>query len=84
MSVGCKIDEAEVNHELYNLDPCYPLLPPDANAASGQEVVKVHNDMYCKVEHDGYVGLDISFQSSCKNRLPLKCDQVAGSSREPL
>ena len=46
----------EVNDELNNLQTGDPLLPPDANAASGLEVVPVHDDVDGQVEGDGDPG----------------------------
>lgn len=48
-----KVDEAEVNDELDNLEPGNPLLPPDANTAGALEVVPVHDDVHCQVESNG-------------------------------
>jgi hypothetical protein len=54
--VGGKVDEAEVNNELDNLEHCDIFLPPDPDAASRLEVVPVHDNMYGKVEGDRYPG----------------------------
>ena len=39
-----------------DLEHCDIFLPPDSDAASRLEVVPVHDNMYGKVEGDGYPG----------------------------
>ncbi len=51
--VRCKVDEAEINDELDDLETGDPLLPPDADAAGALEVVPVHDDVDRQVERDG-------------------------------
>jgi len=54
--VGGKVDEAEVDNKLDNLEHRDILLPPDSDTASRLEVIPVHDNMYGKVEGDGYPG----------------------------
>lgn len=42
----------EVNHELHDLQPRNPLLPPDADTSRALEIVPVHNYMHEQVERD--------------------------------
>ena len=56
VGVGGEIDEAEVDDELHDLQARDPLLPPDADAARGLEVVPVHDDVHEQVEGDGHPG----------------------------
>lgn len=50
--VGGEVDEAEIDHELDDLETGDPLLPPNADAARGLEVVPVHDDVDHEVEGD--------------------------------
>jgi len=52
VGVGCKVDEAEVDDELDDLHDSDVLLPPDADATCGLEVVPVHDDVNGQVEGD--------------------------------
>lgn len=54
VSVASEVDKSQVNDKLRNLHDCDVLLEPDALSAGGLEVVVVHDDVYCKVESDGY------------------------------
>ena len=56
VSVGGEVDEAQVDDELDDLEHGDVLLPPDANAARGLEVVPVHDDVDGEVEDDGHPG----------------------------
>ncbi len=53
---GGEVDEAEVDDELQDLELGDVLLPPDADAARGLEVVPVHDDVDEEVERDGHPG----------------------------
>lgn len=53
---GGEVDEAEVDDELQDLELGDVLLPPDADAARGLEVVPVHDDVHEEVERDGHPG----------------------------
>lgn len=50
--IGRKIDESNVDHELYHLKPSDPFFPPDTDTARALEVVPVHNDVDNKVKGD--------------------------------
>lgn len=52
VGVRGKVDEAEVDDELDDLETGDPLLPPDADAAGRLEVVPVHDDVDSQVEGD--------------------------------
>jgi hypothetical protein len=56
VSVGCKVDEADVDDELDDLQTCDPLFPPDANTPSALEIVPVHDNMDHQVQSDGDPG----------------------------
>ena len=56
VGVGRKVDKADVDDELDDLEAGDPFLPPDANAAGGLEVVPVHDDVHEEVEGDGDPG----------------------------
>jgi len=56
ISVGRKIDEAQVNDELNDLEHGDVFLPPDANSTSGLEVVPIHNHVDSQVQCDGDPG----------------------------
>lgn len=56
VGVRGKVDEAEINDELDDLEAGDPLLPPDADAAGALEVVPVHDDVDGEVEGDGDPG----------------------------
>ena len=53
---GGEVDEPEVDDELQDLQFGDVLLPPDADAARGLEVVPVHDDVHEEVERDGHPG----------------------------
>lgn len=50
--VGGEVDERDVDNKLENLGARNPGLPPGMDAASGEEVVPVHDDMDSKVEEN--------------------------------
>ena len=52
VGVGGEVDEAEVDDELGDLEDGDVLLPPDADATRGLEVVPVHDDVDGEVEGD--------------------------------
>ena len=52
VGVGGEVDEAEVDDELGDLEDGDVLLPPDADATRGLEVVPVHDDVNGEVEGD--------------------------------
>lgn len=52
VGVRGEVDEAEIDNELDDLKAGDPLLPPDADAARGLEVVPVHDDVDHQVEGD--------------------------------
>ena len=56
VGVAREVDEAEVDDELDDLQHGDVLLPPDADAARGLEVVPVHDDVDEEVEGDGDPG----------------------------
>ena len=56
VGVGGEVDEAEVDDELGDLEDGDVLLPPDADATRGLEVVPVHDDVDGKVEGDDNPG----------------------------
>lgn len=47
-----KVNKAQVQNKLDNLETGDPFLPPDANASSSQKVVPVHNDVNTQVQGD--------------------------------
>lgn len=49
---GCIVDETQVQDELSDLEVSNPLLPPDSNSSSSEEVVPVHHDMNTQVQSD--------------------------------
>lgn len=53
---GGEVDEAEIDDKLQDLEFRDVLLPPDADAARGLEVVPVHDDVHKEVEADGHPG----------------------------
>lgn len=48
-----EVNEAKINDELDDLEPGDPVFPPGADAASTEEVVKVHHDVNTKVQSNG-------------------------------
>ena len=52
VGVGAGVDEADVDQELDDLESGDPLFPPDLDAAGGEEVVEVHEDVDGEVEGD--------------------------------
>ena len=56
VGVRGEVDEAEVDDELGDLEDGDVLLPPDADATRGLEVVPVHDDVDGKVEGDDNPG----------------------------
>jgi hypothetical protein len=56
VGVGSEVDEAEVDNELGDLEDGDVLLPPDADATRGLEVVPVHDDVDGEVEGDNNPG----------------------------
>lgn len=52
VGVGTSVDEGDVDQELDDLESCDPLFPPDPDAAGGEEVVEVHEDVDGQVEGD--------------------------------
>lgn len=47
--VGSKVDKAKINDELDDLEHSDVLLPPDANATGGLEIVPIHvSKNYCQ------------------------------------
>jgi hypothetical protein len=56
VGVRGEVDEAEVDDELGNLEDGDVLLPPDADATRGLEVVPVHDDVDGEVERDNDPG----------------------------
>jgi len=52
ISVGRKIDKAQINDELDDLEHGDVFLPPDANSTSGLEVVPIHDHMHSQVQRD--------------------------------
>jgi len=57
LRVRCKVDEAEVDDELDDLDSCDPFLPPDADSTRSLEVVPVHDDVDSQIEGNWNVTL---------------------------
>lgn len=53
LDVDGKVDEAQVDEKLDDLEAGDPLLPPDTDASGGEEVVPVHDDVDKQVEGDG-------------------------------
>ena len=56
VSVGGKVDEAEIDDELGDLEPGDPFLPPDAHAARGLKVVPIHDHVDREIKGDGDPG----------------------------
>ena len=52
VGVGAGVDEADVDQELDDLEAGDPLFPPDLDAAGGEEVVEVHEDVDGQVQGD--------------------------------
>ncbi|GAV30195.1 hypothetical protein PMKS-003704 [Pichia membranifaciens] len=52
VGVGAGVDEADVDQELDDLETGDPLFPPDLDAAGGEEVVEVHEDVDGQVQGD--------------------------------
>ena len=52
LDVDSKVDEAQVDEKLDDLETGDPLLPPDTDASGGEEIVPVHDDVDKQVEGD--------------------------------
>ena len=55
--VGCKVNEAEVDDELDDLDSCDPFFPPDADSTGSLEVIPVHDDVDSQIECNWNIAL---------------------------
>lgn len=53
VGVRGKVDKAQIDDELDDLQPGDPLLPPHSDASRGQEVVEVHDNVNKQVEDNG-------------------------------
>ena len=52
VGVASKIDEADVDDKLYDLQHGDIFLPPNANSTCGLEIVPVHYNMHEQVDGD--------------------------------
>lgn len=54
--VGSKVNKAQIQHELNDLETSDPLLPPNSDASGSQEVVPVHDNMDTQIQGNGHPG----------------------------